>query len=134
MNKLFLIIALVCMAFCTYASDYSYLVIHQINGANTYMEANGTRFSATEGKLTAVHANGTYKFDLSDISYMAFTNDPAGIKSVFSENGGETDVFSDQGLYVGHYGTAEAARQAIPTSGVYIFKNSKGIAKILITK
>lgn len=122
------------MALTTHAAEYSWLVIHQTSGADTYMKANGTRFSVADGKLMVVHTDGTSSFNLTDLSYMAFTNEPAGVESVLSENGGEVDVYSDNGLYIGHFNSVDAARASLTDSGVYVFKNRKGTAKIMITK
>lgn len=134
MKKLFLIIAVVCMALSTHATDYSWVVIHQTNGADTYMKANGAYFSVNNGQLTVTHADGTFSSSISDLSYMAFTGDPAGVDYIFSADSGEVEIYSDQGLYIGRYNSADDAREAISTSGMYVFKTRKGTAKILITK
>lgn len=131
MKKMLLTVA-VCAAISASASDFPYMAFRLSNGTESVVKSDGLRFEVSGGKLIVKYADGTSTFTLAELSSMAFANNQSGVESISSAAVTDVTVYTSTGVCLGCFSSPEAARDAIKTPGVYLFKTEQGTTKILI--
>lgn len=85
------------------ADNYNYLMFQTTGGATTYLNATGTKIVFSNGQLVATSGTESATFNLSELSYMAF-----------SATGGSTNSISN--IRTGSYGIYAAGGSIVVSS------------------
>ena len=58
-----------------YADEYAYIVFGSQDGTTSYLPATGTKIVFESGQMVATSGSESLTLTLTDLAYMAFTND-----------------------------------------------------------
>lgn len=133
MKKLVLSLSVIGAALTASASDYPYMAIQKADGSASYVKTDGLSFTVADGKLTATNSEGSTVFQIAELKSMVFATDMSGVEENIAVCGDQpVEVYTVAGVAVGSFESADAARSALTTPGLYLLKNNRGTAKILV--
>lgn len=148
MKRLFIIATLLASFTTTFADDYNYLVIKQLDGSQQFMPVSGLTITFADDQLTAKSSEGTTTFALSTLSSMYFSETKeTGINEAFANGattlrvlgrslqvsapaGAQVTIASMGGMLIDRY---TAGNDAVLTSlrpGIYIIRINDKSTKI----
>ncbi len=133
MKKAYVFFALV-LAFLSVSAQktYPYFRVERTDGESTF-KSEGLKISVSGANLVFEGDHGTTTFPIDSMTSMYFCNNTMGVESLFSEDE-PVEVFTLSGVSMGKFESAFAAKNALKSSGVYLFKFKNETIKVWIAK
>ena len=128
MKKLLLSALLLAAVATTRADSYSYLVFGTTDGSTAYLQATGTKIVFENGQMVAVSGSDSVTLTLTDLAYMAFTND-------YTDTDGIAAVTADDGDSPSQWFTLDGravAHDAGLMPGIYLVKSNGKTIKAIV--
>lgn len=133
-KRLLLTILLAASLLKVSATDFTYFIVETASaGGNYTFTASGLTmdFSSDAGYVTVVQGDQSQKIALTDLTKMYFSNDPAGIEDIKTDNGSTIKAYTTAGVSLGEFDSVESLKASLK-KGVYVVKTQKQTLKLAV--
>ncbi len=132
MKKIATLIAALAVSSALSAQARLSLVFRMADGSEYVVAADGLTATVDGDKLLVSNSSGTQTIALGTLEKMYFSGEESALESPeTADDVPSMRVYTAAGVYVGSYGSAAEASNALP-AGIYLFQTSSGTRKYKI--